>query len=360
MKFFIFTGILHPDFSKMESFRENCKKGWTLGIFLIYSVSLLLFFHGAILDLIIRESQFLVAFYHFFLVFCILWALMSTLLLKKFDALFWKLVNEAESICKNQLGIKTNNKDFTKRCWFKIITSLSVFVLCQSTVFVSAISRNNEGGRNVAIITTAPGIFLRIFWIKFDFYVEVLNFCLKNIKVKLSKKFISKQEMNYLRKSYTLCWKMSRVIEKIFGPGAFLATFYTILGSLYAGHNLCTDYANDYPNSSPFFYVASNVFGMILTALTCQICIDCSSSLAPLVFMKSSKEFNQLIKGFGLQILHQSIKFKPMDLFDINHEFLMEVSKNTESCTKLCDFNEIFNPYSFHRQSQQLFSTMLH
>lgn len=328
LRFFIVTGLFHSNFVKKKSFQETL---WSLSIFLFYFLAVVMIFCSAISDLLIQESKFLVACYHFFLVFCIFSALVSTFLLKRYDALFWKFVNEAESIFKGPLGMETNNKNFTKRCWFKIIANLSVFVLCQSVVIGVSIVQKREGARNFAIISAISRAFFRLFLIKFNFYVDVLHFYLKNIKAKLTRTFVSTNEIKYLRMTYTICWKMSRVIEKNFGFVMFLTAFYTILGAIYTGYNLCTDYVYGNTYLIPALYPVSKIFGMIVTTLTCQRSINCSLSLAPLILEKSSRDLHKLIESFGLQILHQRIKFKPMDIFNINHEFFVEVSKKRKT-----------------------------
>lgn len=198
LKFFSITGLFQRKFDGRKSFRENCLTLWSLIIFGF-------FFSTVTIQLWIiinfkAFKNFLELFTALFLTICVFSVLVSVVVLKRFDMLFWKLVNEFQSIFIHQIGMQTNTKIYRIRFWFKIIRSSFVILSCQTSIcFIM----------NYPIFLIFPGIFWNLFLIKFDFYVDVLRFCLKNIESKLSRKFISKHDTKCLKNVYTVCWTMS-------------------------------------------------------------------------------------------------------------------------------------------------------
>lgn len=333
LKFFFLTGLLHKNCDSEKTFLEKLSAFcWSFVMFSFHFVTLLFIIWAFMIELTVRN--YLESSFNLLLFFSVFTTLFSTAVLKRFDKQFWVLVNECQNIFAHHIGMQTNDRTFMIRCWLKIAFGLTVLLLCQFYHLLP------------------PLIVFRLFFMKFDFYVDALHFCLKNIEVKLSSSRISKHDMKCLKNAYTLCWKMNQIIEKAFGLGMLFAVFYTIAISIYAGKRTFVGYIKGKINWTPIIYAFMSILGMMTTGLTCQSCINCSLSIAPKVFKKSSNEYHKLIESFGLQLLHQRITFMPLKAFYINHKSLLTVS----GIIKIDNFFYNFN--SLRRRSHLLFSTM--
>jgi hypothetical protein len=81
-----------------------------------------------------------------------------------------------------------------------------------------------------------------------------------------------------LRKCYTLCWKMCIAIENIFGWEMCIVAALKFLSGVFCGYILCID------NLSPGIPVLVHIVAAFVLTNSCQKCIDCSSSIASLIF----------------------------------------------------------------------------
>lgn len=349
LNIFYFTGISLKSFERNKSFHENLVSIWSHGMTMVFMVML-----GATVYTKpsyaenTRVKIFLnFAFYYF--CFCIFTEITLTIMKKKAEENFWNLVSETEEIFKYQLRVKMNNKKFNVRCWLNIVLPT---LITSTAIIVNLISTAIQRISAVDIVLFGPILFSRLFINKFLLYVSLLQFCLNEIKLKLMDQSLSLDEMRCLKKAYTLCWKMSSIIEEIFGYGLLVQAFSIFFVTLVTGHSLCVGETSwNVAQEVIINAFVMNIYTMLILSISCQECIDCSSSIAPLLFTKSSKTCRTFIESFALQILLQRITFKPLKVFAIDKKNMSSVSFN--HMNYLIYFCHSFNS----RQSQQFFFT---
>lgn len=269
-----------------------------------------------------RETFFsLFSFFDFNISTLVMVAL--TLTKKKIEENFWKLSNEAERIFKDELKVNFKFTSFNYRCQIKIIfpTIIQLIIIIGANV---SIKLQRPDGFRPAFF--GPVLLMHFFIMKFIFYVTVLRFWLKEIEVKMSGENLLLIQMKSLKKVYTLCWKMCSMIEDIFGWGLLLRSFVIFFTTLIAGYTLFVEKAIVGASVDIICAFSTNIFIILLVGGSCQECINCSTSIAPLLFKKSTKDSHSFIQSFALHILHQRIAFKPLNVYEINYGAMISVS----------------------------------
>jgi hypothetical protein len=120
----------------------------------------------------------------------------------KVEREFWETVSEVENIFKRQLREDFICGRFNKVCGFKIIT-VTTFILCELPVIFSLFLNENGKVLTSVLILVIFKTILRIFHVKYTFYVDVLHVCLKNIESKLQKREKMRlEDLKILKKAY--------------------------------------------------------------------------------------------------------------------------------------------------------------
>lgn len=354
---FYFTGISLKSFKTKRSCNENifCVCSFTLFAFHWIASGASLFIHRPVANTIP-----VVVFLHIlFVSICIscFSTLLSTIRFINHEKEFWKLSEELTSLFDDHLGMKMNFKRFSKRATVKIYFSLVVFVACQVFVIVTAKAYGDKTSADAAIAMLFPVTVLRISAIKFVFFVDISNFHLTQIKVKLTEKHVTLHNMKTLMKAYALCWRLCVLIEEIFSRGLIFNTLLTFIGALFSGYNVCVGITTNTLHIGPFYTVVSIIFISAIVVNACTKCVNSSRKIASLVFTKSSKKFHRIIEAFALQILHQRIAFEPKGLFAVNYKYLMSVSLIENYLER--DLFYFFTGRRFNRFLQRNFTAVL-
>jgi hypothetical protein len=143
------------------------------------------------------------------------------------------------------------------------------------------------------IFLIVPKNICRIINTKYNFYIDVLDFHMKVIEWRLAKKQMNVCDIKVLRKCYTLCWKMCIAIENIFGWEMCIVAALKFLSGVFCGYILCIEYTNGHFILSPVIPVLVHIVAAFVLTNSCQKCIDCSSSIASLIFKFTLKKFTK-------------------------------------------------------------------
>lgn len=322
LKFFYFTGMAIKSFSSGRNFSGNFISFWSVAMLIIhlFAITLLLFGYEIKPEnlhiILLQVFGILTASLSYFAVFLFI------ILQRNNEKKFWELLNQVEMILTNFSCVPWFNRMIS----FKIGFWMIIFVFNQMFSFIAAIIR---GDRRVAIVSVVVFIPRSIYWIfamKFVFYVDVLSFILKNIHLKLSRKQLTVDDLRDFRKSYSLCWRMSRLIDDIFGWGLVCTSMGTLVASLQAGYLFSSDLAKGNLYFIPLVQIFSILLRIWVIVSSCQKCINRSSAIITTLFSINSRDFHPSVEGLGLQILHQRILFEPKNAFVIDHANFICVS----------------------------------
>lgn len=188
---------------------------------------------------------------------------------------------------------------------------------------------------------------IRIFIIKFVFYVDVMNFCLHKIEMNISKPEISKNEFMRSRRAFTLCWRMCKSINDIFGWGLLSISPFIILGALFSIHNLSIGIAAFKLNFEPIYLISSIAIQTLVTTNTCHKTNRYCSSIAASLHKYSSKENHATIDSYALQLIHQTLIFSAKNVSDLTNGLVISVSFNN---SKISNENQINNCFQIIAQ----------
>ena len=322
MNFFYFTGLSIKAFDRKKSLLKNWKTFWSFLMILFYSVMVIFSFYIFNLTREATRAQSFVFLSFCSIYLCSLTTLILTIIKRNSEKEFWKLAENAEEIFVNLLAVKNV---LSKKKFLKIFTIMIVIILAQILTILTAIYYKNFVTVRIMLVASIPTIVGRIFVMKFIFFVDVLHFYLDKIRQKLSQDKITISEMKSLMRVFTLCWKMCRGIEDIFGWGLAYYTIAMFLAFFSNGNALCVDIVKSNFNIGPFFFVISNIIVMLVIATSCQNCYKCSSMIASLTFRKNFQGNKGIVEAFALQLKHQRISFEPRKLFVISYKSFVNV-----------------------------------
>lgn len=358
MKIFYLTGLSLEAYDSKKGFGKNWISIWSFVIILFYSVAAS--FTMAVTKIRHESSQikeFVMYFITVAIFICSLFTLLTTVIKRKSEKRFWKLAIDAKEIFENCLFMELNAevKAFNRRSIVKFFVLLIIFISSQTLTIAAAIYYGNFEIALLGILNLPSTIVGRIFGMKFIFYVDVLHFFLLRIKQKLSQNELTVEELRILKKAFSLCWKMCQKIEEIFGWGLVLNTLLIFLGILYIANTMCVDIITFNFNAGPFIYMTSLLTTMFVVVSSCFNCVDCSSSIASLIFLKCSNGFHETVESFALQLKHQRIIFEPGNIFEITYNGLVKVRGLKLEQNVICYFYKL---KIYHcRSSLRLFFT---
>lgn len=317
---FFLTGISIKTFDRKKSFRKNLMSiiSHIVTFMFMSTLGITIYFKTYIAETS-RELFFLYISFYSFCVSAIV-MLTFTIVKKSSEKNFWDLMSEVERIFKVQLSVNINLRNFNFRCILNVLlpTALALSAIIHG-IIISVVQKVD--GYSVFIF--GPILFIQLFIMKFMFYLTVLRFWLNKIKKKLNEENISLKHIKYLQRAYFLCWKMSLMIEDIFGSGILANSFKIFFSSLISFYILCDGGQINVSKEDAMYGLSTNIVTMLLIGGSCQACIDCAALIAPLMFKRSSKGFH--LEAYALQTLHQRIVFKPHKVFEINYESMTSV-----------------------------------
>ena len=325
INFFYFTGLSIKAFDRKKSLMKNWKTFWSFLMILFFSVIVIFFFY--VLNLAPKTSRVQVFLFISFFSYCLctLITFLLTILKRDAEKKFWKLAENAEEIFEN---MNLEKSVLSKQ---KIFIIIFTTISAQTLTICSAIYYKNFVTVRITLMSLPAAIVGRIFGMKFIFFVDVLHFYLDKIRQKLSQDKITISEMKSLMRAFTLCWKMCRGIEDIFGWGMAYYTFMTFITYLSNGNALCIDIVKSNFNIGPFFFLITNTIAILVITSSCQNCYKCTSRIASLIFRKNFQDNKGIVEAFALQLKHQRISFEPKSFFVISYKNYVNVRKSAIS-----------------------------
>lgn len=320
MKFFFFTG------SSLKCYFDKSLPSKIISISLI-SFYILNIISAVIITISftnlspIPSKLFFTVFLYWSSWFCSLIIVLSTITKANVEAKFWETLSDLEYVFK---GKKFSYGNFNK------IFGLKVIFL--SSFFVSKIPKSfdeNQIGVSIKSIIV-PFIFrivLHTLLIKYIFYVDVLQVCLRNIENELKEtKNSTFVDFKTLEKSYKLSYDLSLMIEEIFGWSIISFIFTRLGSSVYHGYVMFNNFVKGNVTFSLVAPLLMNFMELWMATNSCENCVETSKSIASLALSINLKEFHKIIADFVLQMLHQRIKFQPKSFLVVNHRLIVKVS----------------------------------
>jgi hypothetical protein len=331
-KFFILCGFSLKKFSFEKKIRGNLMSIWSILMVVFYIVIIVFVFNMTIIR---NENRHIVRVLRISLWMVCgsdLVILVQVVTRRKFEELFWMTLKDIENIFTYRLRVKLDYKKFNRFAGLKIFLNLTFFVVTQVLTIVLR-SKHEPDHAHFMTLIFLPKLIARLFCIKFIFYIDLISFCLKNIKQQFKSKKIRRNEMQHLKKIYSLCWQMNLLAHKIFEWGNVLSGVLAYFGTLLIGHLICDDLSMNRFNFGPIYRLICVIQPVLVITMICKNCSDNCKSIASFLFDLNSKELHGSVEAFGQLILHQKIIFKPLDLYEINESTLISVcdKKFTES-----------------------------
>lgn len=244
---------------------------------------------------------------------------------KSAEKKFWNILKGLDDIFIFFLVMRPRYRAFKKTCVRNIMLSSFIFIATKVSLILYDFINDKSVNFTLFWIIVLPLVVLQMFVMKFVYYVEVLNFCLLNINIKLLKSNLLHKEMKFLQKSYAICWKSARYIENIFGYGLVMKEIFVTVATLNLGYYLWASFSQNRQKVEIPFDFLTFYYNLYVICYTCQKSFDCAASTAAIVTQKSGRQPNKAFEIFALQLLHQRITFEPKNLFSINFDQLFGV-----------------------------------
>jgi uncharacterized protein YacL len=259
-------------------------------------------------------------------------AIFTVILKAKVEQKFWETVSEVEDTFERLLGEFFLCGRFNKIFGLKFIVVISYILAEFPVIFSLFLNENGKALASVLILVIFKTI-LRIFLIKYTFYVDVLHVCLKNIEAKMQKRGQMRlRDLRILKKAYNLCWQLSSMIEDIFGWGMVYIIVLRLCSSVFESHNLYKEIAKGRINLVGIVPLLMNITEIFIPATTCQKCVETTNSIVHCAFSINSPAFHGEVEDFIRQTTHERIKFEPKTFFVVNHGLIVGVSIDLINC----------------------------
>ena len=156
-------------------------------------------------------------------------------------------------------------------------------------------------------------------------YVEACYVLLADLDSKLSDQSLSDIRMKIIKKRFLCVWKMHKQLYDMFKLSSlFVFTQFTInlvyivvVQFLLAQDSILL--------VSSFFLISFSFSDAFICILTCQKTRDHYESIRGKLLQNKRVRNPRLMEGFSLQMSHQDIEMKPLDMISIDNDFLVEV-----------------------------------
>jgi len=185
------------------------------------------------------------------------------------DRKFWKIFHQTENLNAVFWKVPRKSRIFLIFKLF-ILWSLPLFLLYNVIRFKSdsaLIFQNFEGNaQSVRFLL----YHIQICWLKFIFYVQVMNYQLDML---LSYGDLSEENFLVYQRILTNIWKMSVQIEKIFGVQMVLFICIVLFMLIFVQYFFLLNITNDRSIILSIFYFAVLLGGLGLISLNCWMCV---------------------------------------------------------------------------------------
>lgn len=247
-KFFEVCGLQHFSLKDVVSNKQSKLSKFCRGIYfiiLLFINLISIFFY--LVNLIIAIDERIAANFMTILirlvfnsgvVAAIVAGLAESLLNKKMFQEILVLLMKLSKTFSDELNHKLNYLAFKKQLAIKV----SVFYLLVTTLMASIIAINNFDAVEmiVFVILMVPQVFVVTILVVFNFYIELVNFQLKNMAKALMKTFVSydnvqnlrnhKNKVLSIRQCYEIVCKISKLVNKVLRCSIFLVVVVFIIG----------------------------------------------------------------------------------------------------------------------------------
>ena len=166
--------------------------------------------------------------------------------------------------------------------------------------------------------------FIKLFYMKFVFYVEALSSCYEDIENKV--RVNSVKEIKSIKESFAKCKKLCEKIEEIFGMAMVFNWANLLNCSALSMHLVFFQVSN---GKLALFGIAHCILVFIdvfIIASTCQNCFNTIKKIEGLLFKKNLRELKLCAETFSFQNHHHRIKISPKNMFHFNHIALVSVN----------------------------------
>lgn len=328
--FFILCGFSLKKFSPEKKIRGNLMSIWSILMIILYIVCIIFVFKVTIIRnqnrhivRVLRISLWMVCGSDLII-------LIQVVTRRKFEEIFWKKLKDIENIFIYRLRFNLDYKKFNRFSGLKLFSNLIFFIVTQVLSIFITWQKELDQAFYMTIVFLFPRCVTRLFNTKVVFYIDLISFCLENIKYQLKSKKIRRNEMQHLKKIYSLCWQMNLLAHKIFEWGILLSAILGYFGTLLTGYHICNDLRMNKFNFGPIYRLVCVIQPVFVMTTTCKKCSENCKSIATFLFDLNSEELHGSVEAFAQQIHHQEISFKPLELFEINQSFAVSVIKNLE------------------------------
>lgn len=237
-----------------------------------------------------------------------LFELISVQVNGSYECQFWKL--------HDRLGVNFCKYKPTRSFKFKMFVELSILVLNLFAAFyeflvfglIEVLDKRRYFPYQIA---------LRIYLVKFFFFIEVLAFQLDELN-----RLVFANRMKESAKQLKLCWQMKKWIHKIFGWSLAFHSGLLLIAAVNVLHML---YENLGPNSI-IIVVFQAYIQVYFVGFACQIIGSKLLVTKKLLFLRT-RSSNEM---FAVQLHHQNLEVSPLQICKINNQFVASV------CSGLC------------------------
>lgn len=284
----------------------------------------------------------------------------STFLGSSTSQRFFERVEDVDQLLVNSLSAII---DYDNLRWTLLIKSVLSLTFYFGLSFITLVSVwfATPQLMKFSIYFYVPILLAQVFSQRFVFMVQLLTFYLE-VTAGVLEKSISNQPLmvrsderrawlwnmksnhrrvRVLRQTYHRMWEASCLINDWSGAGMAYVFLVQTIFIIYQSYRICVSIALGRSNIRNVMAISQTITSMFLAHYYCQQCLDAVSQSTGMKFYLlafcsisqtrrikflahrlnnglSSLAFQASIENFSLQLLHQTIKFSPLDLFEIN------------------------------------------
>lgn len=166
-------------------------------------------------------------------------------------------------------------------------------------------------------------VTIRAVTIKLIYFTGKLELCLDHLRSLLSYQIVPIGGVRSLKKSWKICWKMSKLIEDVVGLPTVLMSGLAIVGTILNTYTAVISFYNKKLEIGVIFSMIAVAIEICVTSKSCHNCFNCYRTIKGQLHRLHS---GYKTESFALQLMHQKISFSPMQMFSIDHMFVVLVS----------------------------------
>lgn len=250
-------------------------------------------------------------------------SLTSIIVARKKEALFW---NWFEQFCEtSQTSILT-----TKPClnWYVFKLSMYIASMFLPTIRVAFmfLQKSEDKFLSFMALTLLHIMLIRVVVMKLIYFTGKLELCLDHLRLLLSYQIVPIGGDRCLQILWRLCWRMSKLIKAMVGlPMALLCVLF-VSGTILNTYTVVIYFNNKKLEIYAILAVIGITIEIFVVSKSCHNCFNCYRCIKGLVHKLQSGFSEFTTESLTLQLMHQNISFSPMQMFTIDHIFVVSVS----------------------------------